>query len=118
MTNGMLPLRRFTSDRMSTGIIGIFFQLAGVIGAIRLAKPESWWARRRYRPGSKKALKSAHRFDADYQRRWNRLRDLVAGAPDPVPAENIDAIPLSVEPLGAEPPSPDRLSVRPPSVGP
>ena len=61
--------------------------VAAIIGAIRLAKPESWWARRRYRPGSKKALKSARRFDADYQRRWNRLRDLVAGAPDPGPAE-------------------------------
>ncbi len=71
-----------------TGIIGIFFQLAGLVGAIRVAKPESWWARRRYQPGSKKAAKSARRFDADYQRRWNRLRDLVAGAPDPGPSES------------------------------
>lgn len=96
-----------------TGIIGVFFQLAGIIGAIRLAKPESWWARRRYRPGSKKALKSAHRFDADYQRRWNRLRDLVAGAPDPAPVELGADHELPADPLQDGP-----VSVRPPRLGP
>jgi hypothetical protein len=116
-----------------TGIIGVFFQLAAIIGAIRLAKPESWWARRRYRPGSKKALKSARRFDADYQRRWNRLRDLVAGAPDPGPAElgadrpgpadpraagpaAVD--PLPADPLPGDPMVGDPLSVQPPRLGP
>ncbi len=65
-----------------TGIIGVFFPLAAVIGAVRLAKPTAWWARRRYRPGSRKAEKSAGRFGAAYDHRWNRLRDLVGGAPD------------------------------------
>lgn len=65
-----------------TGIIGVFFQLAAIVGAIRLAKPDSWWARRRYPPGSTREQKSVRRFGAEYQRRWNRVRDLVAGAPD------------------------------------
>ena len=74
-----------------TGIIGVFFPLAGVIGAIRLAKPTSWWARRRYGPASKKTGKSARRFGADYERRWNRVRDLVGGAPDLTTTKAADA---------------------------
>jgi hypothetical protein len=77
-----------------TGIIGVFFALAGVIGAIRLAKPTSWWARRRYAPASKKAGKSARRFGAAYEHRWNRLRDLVGGAPDLTPTQAAQASPL------------------------
>ena len=84
-----------------TGIIGVFFPLAGVIGAVRLAKPTSWWARRRYGPASKKAGKSARRFGAAYDHRWNRMRDLVGGAPDltPTPAAHASPLPDPLPPV-------------------
>jgi lysyl-tRNA synthetase class 2 len=59
------------------------------IGAVRLARPSSPWARRFYRPGSRK-LRRAHRRDlrwhgrASRARRW--LADAVAGRPHLSPA--------------------------------
>ncbi len=63
-----------------TGVIGIV-SFIGVIGAIRLAKPDSWWAKRRYPPGSRRMKRAERRFGPGYHTRWNRVRDLVAGAP-------------------------------------
>ena len=31
-----------------TAVIGFFIVIVGIVGAIRLAKPESWWANNRY----------------------------------------------------------------------
>lgn len=64
-----------------TGVLGLFISVIALVGAIRLAKPGSWWAVRRYarRPG--RAQRAGRRFDQRYEERWNRLRDLVAGAP-------------------------------------
>jgi hypothetical protein len=68
--------------KIVTGVIGIVVGFIALIGAIRLAKPGSWWATRRYagrRP--RRAARAARRYDQRYEERWNRLRDLVAGAP-------------------------------------
>lgn len=67
--------------KIVTGVIGIVVTPVALVGAIRLAKPGSWWATRRYasRPG--RAVRAAHRFDERRGERWDRLRDLVAGAP-------------------------------------
>ncbi|MET0789279.1 MAG: hypothetical protein ABWY33_08555 [Cellulomonas sp.] len=62
-----------------TGILGIVVPTLAWIGAIRLAKPGSWWARRRYR--GRKLERAEHRFDAGYVARHDRLRDLLGGAP-------------------------------------
>jgi hypothetical protein len=35
-----------------------------------------------YSPTSRRLARSKARFGAQYEHRWNRLRDLVAGAPD------------------------------------
>jgi hypothetical protein len=51
------------------------------VGAIRLAKPGSWWALRRYATRPKRAGRADRRYDQRRLERWNRLRDLVAGAP-------------------------------------
>lgn len=64
-----------------TAIIGVFFSLVAIVGAIRLAKPYSWWARRRYSDRPRRLSRSQRRFGPRYQARWNRVRDLVAGAP-------------------------------------
>jgi hypothetical protein len=67
--------------KVVTGVIGIFIGLVALVGAIRLAKPESWWAQRRYAGRPRRALRARRRYDEQHLERWNRLRDLVAGAP-------------------------------------
>jgi hypothetical protein len=67
--------------KVVTGVIGIFVGLVALIGAIRLAKPGSWWADRRYAGRPRRAARAARRFDHRHIERWNQLRDLIAGAP-------------------------------------
>ena len=70
------------------GAAGIVIPLLATIGAIRLAKPSSVWAQRRY--SGAKLSRAQQRFGHAYQLRRNRLRDLLGGRPDPAggdPAE-------------------------------
>jgi hypothetical protein len=62
------------------GVAGMLFLPAGLVGAIRLAKPGSPWARRRYPEGSRKRTESERRFER-HMRRYQRFQDRVAGAP-------------------------------------
>ena len=67
------------------GVIGIYIGLFAFIGAIRLARPGSPWARRRYADGSRKLARAIAR-DKRYGRRATRFmtwfQDFVAGRPD------------------------------------
>ena len=67
--------------KIVTGVIGVFIGVVALIGAIRLAKPGSWWAVHRYASRPHRAGRAARRYDQRHEERWNRLRDLVAGAP-------------------------------------
>jgi hypothetical protein len=67
--------------KIVTGVIGVFIGVVALVGAIRLAKPGSWWAAHRYASRPRRAGRAARRYDQRYEERWNRLRDLVAGAP-------------------------------------
>ena len=71
----------FVKGKIATGLIGIVVPIVATVGAIRLAKPSSVWARRRY--SDAKLIRSRQRFDVDYHRRRDRLRDLLGGAPEP-----------------------------------
>lgn len=74
--------------KLTSGLIGIVIPLLATIGAIRLAKPSSVWARRRY--SGTKLSRAQQRFGPAYQLRRDRLRDLLGGRPDPAggdPAE-------------------------------
>ena len=71
----------FLKSKLPTGLIGIVVPIVGFVGAVRLAKPGSVWARRRY--GQRKLIRSQRRFGDAYHRRWNRVRDLVGGALHP-----------------------------------
>ena len=62
------------------GVVAMLFPLVGLIAAIRLAKPDSPWARRRYPPDGKKMAKAERRF-AKHTARYQRFQDRVAGAP-------------------------------------
>jgi len=62
------------------GLIGVFVPFASLIGAVRLASPNSPWARRRYKPGSGKLKRSQARWERlRKRRRW--LGDAVGGTP-------------------------------------
>jgi hypothetical protein len=63
-------------------VAGMLFLPAGLVGAIRLAKPGSAWARRRYAEGSPKRLESERRYER-HTRRYQRFQDRLAGAPSP-----------------------------------
>jgi hypothetical protein len=64
------------------GVAGMLFLPAGLIGAIRLAKPDSPWARRRYPDESRKRVESERRYER-HTRRYQRFQDRLAGAPTP-----------------------------------
>jgi hypothetical protein len=67
------------------GVAGVLFPLVGLIGAIRLAKPGSFWANRRYEPGSRKLNRATRRYER-HTRRYQRFQDRVAGAPEGPPS--------------------------------
>jgi len=67
--------------KVVTGIIGVFVGVVALVGAVRLAKPGSWWAAHRYASRPRLASRAASRYDQRREERWNRLRDLIAGAP-------------------------------------
>jgi hypothetical protein len=79
--NLLLCLICMLKGKVVTGIIGIFISVVALVGAVRLAKPGSWWAARRYASRPRLALRAERRFDQRHEERWNRIRDLVAGAP-------------------------------------
>jgi hypothetical protein len=62
------------------GLLGIFLPFFSLVGAIRLASPTSPWARRRYRPDSRKLSASKARWERVRKRR-QRLGDAIGGTP-------------------------------------
>jgi hypothetical protein len=62
------------------GVIGVFIPLASIVGALRLAAPNSPWARRRYPPDSRRMARSRERFERVAERR-RRLITAIGGAP-------------------------------------
>lgn len=63
--------------KIVTGLVGFFVPILGLIGAIRLAKPESFWAKRWY--GEKKLARATAR-NAEFDERREALRDRFGGA--------------------------------------
>jgi hypothetical protein len=70
------------------GLVGVFVPPLSLVGATRLAAPDSAWARRFYAPGGRKLSRSQARFERLRARR-RRLADAVAGAPGLPPAEGV-----------------------------
>jgi hypothetical protein len=86
----------FAKGRILLGAVSIFIPVVGIVAATRLAKPNSPWARRRYK-GSRahKLARARARFEAD--RRSEQigvsLRNLIGGAPsqpDPEPDKPVE----------------------------
>lgn len=79
-----MSLVALIKGKVWTGLVGLFIGVLAVVGAVRLARPDSVWARRRYAEGSKKerrAQERERRYRRPIQRLGDRLSDLVAGRP-------------------------------------
>jgi lysyl-tRNA synthetase class 2 len=98
-----------------TGFFGIFVPILGIVGAIRVARPNSPWAHRRYGKKPKKLAKAQRRED-HVNATWRAWReaffDLIAGKPH-LPSVTAVARPgepsQSADPAdvpSAEPPAP------------
>jgi hypothetical protein len=70
-----------------SALLAMFIPPVGWVAAIRLAKPGSPWARRRYPEGSPKLAKATARAERS-SRRYRRWQDLIGGRP--TPAESSD----------------------------
>jgi hypothetical protein len=80
--NLLLTVTCFLKGKPVVGLVGLLVPTVALIGALRLGKPNSQWASWRYSPSSRKRSRAERRFGPAYEARWNRLRDLVGGAPD------------------------------------
>jgi hypothetical protein len=86
ITGALIGGADFVTGRVGTAgwwssVAVIVISVVALVGAIRLAKPGSWWAAHRYASRPRLARRAASRYDHRREERWNRLRDLVAGAP-------------------------------------
>jgi hypothetical protein len=77
----MIAMVAFAKGRVLLGVIGLFVPIVGLVGAVRLARPSSLWAKRRY--DDRRLGRARQRFAADRpMERWRRrFADVVAGAP-------------------------------------
>src|ERR1700733_13359872 len=90
--DGVLSVICVLKGKYRTALFGLFLPPIGVIGAVRLARPSSIWARHRYEA---RRLERATRRAADFDRRWAPLQtdgeDFVGGKPSqPNPPASYD----------------------------
>jgi len=68
--------------KITTAVIGVVVPFVAIVGAIRLARPNSPWAKRRYPEGSVKRERAQARaltFDRRWRARVQRVQERVAG---------------------------------------
>jgi hypothetical protein len=71
VADGVLAFICVLKGKYRTALFGLFLPPVGVIGAVRLARPSSLWARSRYRG---RRRERATRRAADFDRRWAPLQ--------------------------------------------
>ena len=82
--NALLVGLTLLKGKYWTGLIGILVPFFAFIGAVRLARPQSPWARWRYKPGSRKEQRAVNREvrgHARWARRRRWVQDALAGQP-------------------------------------
>ncbi|WP_405797594.1 hypothetical protein [Streptomyces longwoodensis] len=91
--NFLLSLVALFKGKLRTALFGVIVPVVALVGAIRLARPGSLWARRFYgrRPRARaKSQLRAYRHDRRWARPRRALEDWLGGKPDPAP----DPVPL------------------------
>jgi hypothetical protein len=85
--NLVLGFVAILKGRVVLGVVGVFIPLVALVGAVRLARPHSPWARRWYRQGSRRRQRCLVRFPPGHRTRWDRVVDLFADTgPEPAAA--------------------------------
>ncbi|MFD9482367.1 MULTISPECIES: hypothetical protein [Streptomyces] len=81
--NAGFALVALAKGKVFTGLLGILVPFFALVGAVRLARPGSPWARARYPAGGRKERRARVREEKEGWRRRVRLRvyDAVAGRP-------------------------------------
>jgi len=85
--SGVLVGVALLKGRIWLGVLGLLVPVVALIGALRLAKPQSPWARWRYTAESRKIIRSrarARRHDARWERLKHIIFDAIAGRPNVV----------------------------------
>ncbi|MBB1242631.1 hypothetical protein GL263_03450 [Streptomyces durbertensis] len=88
LTNFLFVVIACAKGKFGMGVVGAVFPLLAWVAAVRLARPDSVWARRFYREGSRRrrrAAARAARHDARWGGLWRTAQNALAGAPDPAP---------------------------------
>jgi hypothetical protein len=82
IADGVLALVCVLKGKYRSALFGLFLPPVGLVGALRLARPQSIWARHRYRG---RRLERATRRAAAFDQRWGPLQtgweDLLGGKP-------------------------------------
>ncbi|MFD9407676.1 hypothetical protein ACFWBN_11750 [Streptomyces sp. NPDC059989] len=83
VVNAGFALVALAKGKAFTGLLGMLVPVLAAVGAVRLARPGSPWARRRYPAGSLKAERAQAREEREgWQRRLRvRVYDAIAGKP-------------------------------------
>jgi hypothetical protein len=77
--NLVFALVAILKGRVVLGVVGVFVPLLALVAAVRLARPTSPWAHRRY--GERRMARARRRFPPGRRTRWDRLVDVFAGSP-------------------------------------
>lgn len=80
LVNLSFVLIAIAKGKLFMALAGVFVPLVALVSAVRLARPNSRWAARRYGAGTRKA-EEAERRDARVRGMRTRFSDLIAGAP-------------------------------------
>ncbi|MFF0554978.1 hypothetical protein ACH4ZU_35130 [Streptomyces sp. NPDC020472] len=86
--NFLIVLVTLMKGKLRMAVFGILIPFVAIIGAVRLARPGSWWSRRLY--GRRHRARARSRIRAyRHDRRWTkvrrRLQDLIGGFQERVP---------------------------------
>ncbi|MFF8727789.1 hypothetical protein ACF073_15050 [Streptomyces sp. NPDC015171] len=87
--NFVFSLIALSKGKARIAVFGVIVPLVGLVGALRLARPGSAWARRFYgsRPRARaRAALRAYRHDRRWARPRRAVQDWIGGKPDPRPA--------------------------------
>jgi hypothetical protein len=83
LLNLLFAVVAILKGRVVLGVVGVFVPLVAAFASVRLARPASLWARRRYPADSRRAARARRRFPPGRSNRWDRLVDLFAAVPRP-----------------------------------
>ncbi|MFF0432567.1 hypothetical protein ACFYU9_10145 [Streptomyces sp. NPDC004327] len=86
--NFLFVLMTLVKGKIRLAVFGTFVPFIAIIGAVRLARPGSWWARRFYSRRHRARARSrirAYRHDKRWTRVRRRFQDLIGGFQERVP---------------------------------